>query len=396
MKKEKVLVVGGGFAGVKVALELSEDEHFDVTLLSNQSDFRYYPTLYRTATGGKRASSSVPLPVIFEGKKVAVIQGEAKTLDRKARTVTTQDETLPYDTLVLALGVVTNYFGIPGLAENAYSVKSTEEALRFKNSIHQDCLDGKLDEKNYMIVGGGPTGIELAGSLPAYVRHVMTNHGIKQKTVNVRLVEAAPRLLPRLPKHTSTRVRNRLKKLGVKIELGKVVQGQTADDLTVSGKPIKTHTVVWTAGVTNHPFFKDNGFILMPRGKVATDIYLQTEDNIFVAGDNANTPYSGLAQTAVRDGAFIASNLKCRVRGRTMKPYRPMTPTTVIPVGERWAAVNFKNFRLYGIVGYLLRNAADFIAFKDIESWPKATVQWSQDLGEEETCDVCKTSTVRQ
>jgi NADH dehydrogenase len=217
----------------------------------------------------------------------------------------------------------------------------------------------------------------------------MKAHGVKKRTVHVRLIEAATRLLPRMPKATSRWVKWRLKRLGVNIHLGKVVQGQTAESLLVNGKPIKSHTVVWTAGVTNHPFFGANHFVLMPRGKVATDIYLQAEENIFVLGDNANTPYSGLAQTAVHDGTFVGRNLRRLAAGKTMRPYKPLIPTSVIPVGRHWAVVNYRRIQIHGLLGWLLRSAADFVAFKDLESWPKAAREWSEDFGGEEDCPFC-------
>jgi NADH dehydrogenase len=220
----------------------------------------------------------------------------------------------------------------------------------------------------------------------------MKNHDIRKSSVNVRLIEAAPRLLPRLPKSTSRSVRRRLRRLGVKIHLGKAVSGQTADALMVCGKPMHSHTVIWTAGVTNHPFFAENHFILMNRGKVATDVYLQAEENIFVLGDNANTPYSGLAQTAVHDGAFVATNLKRRARGRSMHAYKPKAPISVIPVGRHWATVDYKHWHLHGLGGWLLREDADFVAFRDLESWPKAARQWTEGYGSQEDCPECNQS----
>jgi NADH dehydrogenase len=390
MSKKQVLILGGGFAGVKAALELSGDDRFSITLLTDQQSFRYYPTLYHTATGGKRAGSQVRLSDIFDGKGLTVVIAKAKTLDRKAKTVAIEDgEQYPYDYLVIGLGVVTNYFSIPGLEEFSYSIKSTEDALAFKKHLHAQLTDDKKPDLNYLIVGGGPTGIELAGALPAYLKHLMKAHGVQKRTVHVRLIEAAPRLLPRMPKSTSRWVKWRLRRLGVKVHLGKVVQGQTAESLLVNGKPIKSHTVVWTAGVTNHPFFSTNNFVLMPRGKVATDIYLQAEENIFVLGDNANTPYSGMAQTAIHDGAFVGRNLRRLARGKTMKPYKPRVPTSVIPVGRRWAVVNYRKLQVHGLLGWLLRSAADFVAFKDLESWPKAAREWSEELGGEEDCPFC-------
>lgn len=390
MSKEKILVVGGGFGGVKAALELSEDPHFHVTLLSDQTELRYYPTLYHTATGGKRANSSIPLREIFAGKAVAIEQGRATTVDRKAKTVTAEDgKVYEYDTLILGLGVVTNYFGIPGLQEYSYSIKSQDEVQRFKQHLHQQMEDEKRPDLHYVIVGAGPTGIELAGALPGYLKHIMKMHGIKDRKVHIDLIEAAPRLLPRSPKRTSRVISRRLRKLGVKIYTKQAVQGATADELTVSGKPIRSHTVVWTAGVTNHPFFKDNGFTLMGRGKVGTDIYLQAEENIFVIGDNANTPYSGLAQTALYDGAFVARNLKRKAAGKKFKSYKAKEPISVIPAGPYWAIVMWGLHTFHGKLGWLVREAADLIGFHDLQPWPKAAKQFMTEFDSEHSCEIC-------
>ncbi|CAN5125952.1 NAD(P)/FAD-dependent oxidoreductase [soil metagenome] len=390
MKREKVLIVGGGFAGIKAALELTDDNRFEVTLLTEGNHFRYYPSLYKAATGGKRANSAIPLATLFANKRISIVNGTATTLDRKAKTVSTAaGEVIGYDSLVLALGVVTNYFGIPGLAEYSYGIKSLEQVERLKAHLHQQLIDERKPDLNYVIIGGGPTGIELAGTLPPYIKKLMKAHGIRNRNVHVDLVEASPRLLPRAPRDVSRLISRRLRRSGVRLHLGKVVQGQTADSLTVSGKPIQSHTVIWTAGVTNNPFFSNNKFVLMGRGKVATDIYLQAEENIFVLGDNANTPYSGMAQTAVVDGAFLAENLKRRADGKSFKSYTAKEPWSVIPVGERWASATRGGFRTYGILGWLLREAADLVAFHDYQPWQEAGKQWMTEFGHEETCKIC-------
>ncbi|MGC1176664.1 MAG: FAD-dependent oxidoreductase, partial [Candidatus Saccharimonadales bacterium] len=328
-KKERVLIVGGGFGGVKAALELADDPRFSVTLLSDDSDLRYYPTLYHTATGGKRANSSIPLATIFGDKPVRLARGSAKTLDRKAKTIAAVDGAIyEYDSLIISIGVVTNYFGIEGLREYSYSIKSQREVQRFKKHLHQQLTDERRPDLHYVIVGAGPTGIELAGALPDYLRRIIKNHGLPARAIHVDLIEAGPRLLPRLPKDTSRVVRRRLQRLGIKLYLNSRVQGETADELIVSGKPIRSHTVIWTAGVTNHPFFTDNTFVIMGRGKVAVDTYLQAEEGIFVIGDNANTPYSGQAQTALRDGTFVAKNLRRQAAGKRMRSYIAKPPVT--------------------------------------------------------------------
>lgn len=393
MSKQRVLILGGGFAGVKAALDLCKDDRFDVTLLTDDPELRYYPTLYHSATGGKRANSAIPLETIFEGKRVTISIGTAKKLIRKDKTVTTdKGRAYEYDTLLVSLGVVTNYFGIPGLPEYSYSIKTQTEAARFKRHLHQQLADERRPDLHYVIVGAGPTGIELAGALPGYLKHIMKVHGVKHRAIHIDLIEASPRLLPRLPKDTSKAVRKRLKKLGIRLYLNSTVEGETADTLTVSGKPIRSHTVVWTAGVTNHPFFKDNGFVLTARGKVATDIYLQAEPDIYVLGDNANTPYSGMAQTALRDGAFVARNLKRHESGWRPRSYVAKPPVSVIPCGPHWAAVVWGQARLYGWIGWLLREAADINGFRDLEPWKKAGKQWFSEFTAEDDCPVCATA----
>jgi len=389
-KIEKVLVVGGGFGGVKTALSLSYDPHYDVTLLSSSSDMKYYPTLYREATGGSRANSILPLESIFSGTNIKVELGTAKTLDRHAKTIVTESgDIYPYDQLVLALGVVTNYFNIPGLSDYAYGIKSQEEVKAFKAHLHKQLIDEHRPDLNYIIVGAGPTGIELAGALPGYLKKIIANHEIKNKAIHIDLVEALPRLLPNLPKPLSARVKRRLKKLGIKLFVNSKVEGESADSLTVNGKNLSSHTVVWTAGVTNHPFFKDNGFAIMGRGKVGVDAYLQTEPGIYVIGDNANTPYSGMAQTALHDGEFVASNLKRKARGKNLASYKVALPISVIPVGDNWAAVIWRRVYYSGLLGYLTREAGDLRGFHELEPWSNAVKQYMKEFASEEDCPVC-------
>jgi NADH dehydrogenase len=286
--------------------------------------------------------------------------------------------------------VVTNYFGIPGMEQFSYSIKSFDAIKRFKEHLHNQIEDERRPDLNYVIVGAGPTGIELAGALPEYLHNVMDIHGVKHKAVYIDLIEAAPRLLPRMPEGASLSVARRLRRKRVKLYTDSAVQGVAADQLIVSGNPIKSHTVVWTAGVTNHPFFKNNGFMLTPHGKVATNLYLEADDNIFVVGDNANTPYSGMAQTAMHDGEYVADVIKRRAKGKDPRSYQIHKPITVIPVGERWATVVWGGVTLDGIIGWMLRELADLVAFADYEPWWKAGRQWLTGFEEEEPCRICQ------
>jgi NADH dehydrogenase len=388
--KTHVLIVGGGFGGVKVALELAKNDRFDVTLLSSQPTFHYYPTLYHTATGGSHAQSSIPLSVLFEGKPTHVVEGVAKTLNRSKKTITTlEGKTYAYDILVLGLGSIPNYFGIKGIEEFSFNIMTPDEARRFKNHLHAQLNDARKPDLNYVIVGGGPTGIELAGALGGYLRDIMKAHGINRRNVHIDLVEAASKLVPRMPDHMSKRIASRLKHLGVRLYLNQKVEGETADALMVNGKPIQSHTVVWNAGTALSPFFEENGFSLSERGKVAVDDYLGAGKDIFVIGDNAATEYSGMAQTALHDAIFVADNIVRHAEGRLVKCYTPKRPIYVIPTGERWAAVLWGKRQIYGLMGWLLRLAADLVAFKDYQPWWRAGRQWMTEFESDEDCLTC-------
>jgi len=387
---QKVLILGGGFAGVKAALELSDSHKFEVTLLSDQANFRYYPSLFHAATGGKMAASSIPLVEIFDDKLVKIVKDSAKTLDRNKKLVKgTRGKTYNYDILIVALGVVTNYFGVKGLEKYSYSIKTQQDAQELREHIHKQLIDEQKPDVNYVVIGGGPTGVELAGALPAYINHVIKSHNLAPAKLHIDLVEAAHRLMPRMPRSYSVAIQKHLRKLGIKLYLGQSVQGETAEGLMVNGYPIESHTVIWTAGVTNHPFLEANGFVMNEHGKAVVDEQLKSEHDIYVIGDNADTPYSGMAQTALYDAVFVAKNLKRLSAGQKTNAYTPKKPVYVTPAGPRWAAVIWGKVHLYGWVGWALRSAADLAGYHDFGPWWQASRLWLDENEREKNCPVC-------
>ncbi len=390
-KKHKALIVGGGFGGIKTALELAKDRGFEITLISDEPDFRYYPSLYHTATGGSSAVSDIPLSEIFaDVPAVEIVQATIKSIDKKEKSVvTTAGQKYEYDVIVLALGMVTNFFGIPGLDKFAYGIKSVEDAEKLKKHLHKHIVKNKHPDLNYVVVGGGPTGVELAGVLGDYVDLICKRHGIEKRSVHVDLVEAADRLLPRSPKRISKKVYKQLRRKGVKIYLNSAVKSQNQEELLVNDKPVRSHTVIWTAGMANNPFFTEQGFQLAPNHKVRVDQFLQAEPGIYVIGDNADTAYSGMAQTALYDGGYIAKNLIRLADNEPPLPYVAKKPVYVIPAGPHWAAVEWGRLRFYGRLGWAIRRAADFVAYRDYEPWFRATKRWVAEYKEEELCPHC-------
>lgn len=214
-----IVIVGGGFGGVKLARSLADYEGISMTLISDNMDFRYSPALYRTATGHRNKESSVPLKTLLgDIKKLHLVQARAKQIDRAKRTITTAGGTsFSYDYAALALGVVTSYFGIEGLEKFAYGIKSIKEVDRLRAHLHQELVNTSALDKNYVVVGGGPTGVELASALRYYLTRMAKRHHLKRDKVNIELIEATDRLLPASSQRASRLTRKRLRQLGVKV-----------------------------------------------------------------------------------------------------------------------------------------------------------------------------------
>jgi NADH:ubiquinone reductase (H+-translocating) len=388
--QQRVVIVGGGFGGLRAARELSKNPAFSITLISDKDTFRYYPTLFKTATGGLYAQSNIPLANILDPSRVTVVQGSVKTLNRHDRTiVTTEGQAIGYEVLILALGVVINYFGIDGLEQFTYGIKTQEQTQAFKNHLHQQLETEHAPDLNYVIVGAGPTGIELAGALPGYLHKLMKSHGITDVKPHITIIEAADRLLPRSSEKVSKAVEKRLRDLGVSLKLGQKVEGATADNLMVNGQPIESHTIVWTAGTSNHAFFKENNFALNERGKVIVDQNLRAEEAIYVLGDNAATPFSGVAQTALYDGLYAAHDIVRRSQGKPSLVYKPEQPISVIPVGYGWATIEWGKKTFTGMLGWMLREIADWRNYHKLEPFWGASEQWMTEFGHEEDCPTC-------
>ncbi len=386
MSDMQITVVGGGFGGVKAALELAKNKKNRITLISDKPDFQYYPALYSTATGGSRMQSWTPLGELFGNyDNVSLIIDTVTTLDKQAKTITTASgATYQYSTLILALGSVTTYFGIEGLDHYAYGIKSREEITRLKQHLLQEFASPNGADTHFLIIGAGPTGVELAASLGAYLNHLKKKYRTTQPRSSISIIEAAPRVLPRMSEKASAIVLKRLKRLGIHVELNKKVEAETADSLIVSGKPIKSHTVIWTSGVANNPFFKANEtqFNLAPNGRVIVDKHLRVDPHVYVIGDNALNAFGGLAQVAVKDGHYAAQH----IQKRTSKPYTAKPLPVVVPVGEHWAIFEYKWLRFGGWLGAVIRQAADFVGYKDIMSFGKALRTWlSQNEKEQDT-----------
>lgn len=388
-----VVIIGGGFGGAKAALALSGQNNIAVTVVNDTRHLRYYPLLYEYVVGGDRQESFFSLPDMLGSKKnVNLTIGKAASLDRQAKQVKLEDgQTLKYDTLILATGSVTNYFNIPGLAESAFAVKSLHEGQRLRQHLHQELMDTGKPDLHYIVVGGGPTGVELSAALAAYLKEVIPHHHIPTTDWHVDLIEAADRVLPRSAPDISAKVAERLKKLGIHLHLNAKVEGASADQLTLADTHYKTKTIIWTAGVAPNPFYAANAaqFTFNDKKRLVIDDYLSVGDNIYVIGDNAPTQYTGLAQTAIGDGIYIANNIKRQLSGKKPKKYVAKEPIYATPAGHGWAAIQWGNKRYYGTLGWWIRRAADLVGYRDLLPEFTAWRLWLFAGRKQEDCPVC-------
>lgn len=362
--QQKIVIVGGGFGGVRAALNLTGDDRFDVTLVSNRPHFEYHPGLYRTATGRSPLENVTPLENIFaDSPNIKVALETIVKIDVKNHSVVAESgNVFAYDKLILATGNVTNYFGIEGLAEHACSMKNTSDALELREKLHQIVVNAHYGQPaRFIVVGAGATGVELSSELCFYLDQLCRQHDVDTSSIKIDLIETANRILPLMNERLSARVARRLRRLGVNIRTKSMVEGERADSLKVSGKTAQVDVVVWTAGVANNPLLLKHRsiFTFDGRQRVKVDKYLSAAPNIYVIGDNASTRFTGLAQTALHDASFVTGNLQRSASGKSLRYYKSKHPIHVIPVGSHWAAVQWRTISLFGYLGWILRRLAD-------------------------------------
>lgn len=395
----RTVIVGGGFAGVKAALELSKKQLGKITLISDEPYFLHHATLYATATGRQTRESVIDLKDVFSTHHdVEVVHDSMQTIDPVTREVVGKAGRYGYDTLIIAIGMVTTYFGIDGMAQHSYGIKTLEEVRRFNRHIHHEIASDKELDKNYVIIGAGPTGVELAGALRQYLDDIARAHHVRRNELTITLVEAAERVLPKASKTASRKVTERLKKLGVAVRTDQAITALGKKFVTVAGQKISTETVVWTSGVANNPFFAQHPelFTLAPNGRVLVDNYLEAAPNIYVLGDNAATKHAGIARTALGDARFIADHLTRKEIGARPRIYRSKRHSTNLPVGDTWAYVEKYGIYVAGRTGYWLRRLIELRGYRALLPPNQAKSAWRAHYVPSGNCQLCAQIMIRE
>lgn len=371
----RVVIVGGGFGGIAVAKELAKTTGVEVTLITRNPFFEYYPALYKLVTGALAIEVCVPYDKIFrKDGSVSVIEGFYQEYDSKQKIVTLLDgQTFSYDYLVLAMGSETNYFNIPGIEKFAFAFKSSKEALVLKQhflDLLQESKDIAKDELvkrfHVTVVGGGPSGVELAGDITTYLRRMTKRYHIDPSFVTVDLIESNPRVLAMLPEAVSRKAEARLRRLKVNLYTNRTLQSQDLDTMTASGMTIRSGTVIWTAGTKISESFNGLPIDVKKRVVVSSTLNLIEDDSVFVVGDGASVVGTGLAQGAIAHGAYVGQTIKAKVRGKSVVPFKGKSTGYVVPIGHNFAIFSYKKITISGFIPWIMRSFVDFKYFMSI------------------------------
>jgi NADH dehydrogenase len=378
--RHQVVIVGGGFGGLTAAQALRRAD-VDVTLIDRRNFHLFQPLLYQVATGGlSPANIAAPLrAVLRKQKNCKVILGEVTGFDVAGRAVLMGNDRVPFDSLIIAAGAVNNYFGKPEWEANAPGLKSVEEATEIRTRVlsafeaAERLGEGKDRDRylTFVVVGGGATGVEMAGAISELAHHTLRNNFRTLDPANARivLVEGHDRILPPFHPKLSARGEKALRRLGVEVWTSAKVKDIQPDHVMVEKdgtvQRINTATVIWGAGVRASPLGKmiaDATGVTADRGGrvvVQPDLSLSGHPNIFVIGDMAaatsnGQPVPGVAQGAIQEGKFVAGVIKKRLAGRTdVGAFSYWDKGSMATIGRNAAVAEIGWLRLSGFLAWL-------------------------------------------
>ena len=403
-KTPRVVVVGGGFAGLWAVRALARAP-VDVTLLDSCNHHLFQPLLYQVATAGLAAPSiAAPLRHILRGQRNATVQLASVTgIDTAAGAVITDGSRYAYDYLILATGVSHTYFGHEEWAQHAPGLKTLADALqiraRFLTAFERAESSSTQEEARawltFVIVGGGPTGVELAGTLAEISRHTLKREfrRVDPRTAEVLLVEAGPAILPAFSPELSGSAQRQLERLGVTVRTNSPVTAISGAEVRAGDKTVRARTVVWAAGVAASPLGRALGAPLDRAGRVlvAEDLSVPRYPNIFVAGDLAAVSWAhgavpGIAPAAKQMGSHAARAICARLSGRAPPPFRYRHWGLLATIGRMAGVVDLGRVKLTGTLAWwfwLLAHVYFLIGFRNrlvvLIDW--ADAYWTYDRG---------------
>jgi NADH dehydrogenase len=399
-----VVIVGGGFGGLNAARALA-GHPLRVTLLDRRNHHLFQPLLYQVATAALNPSDiATPLrSILRRAANVTVLLAEVQSVDLGARRVILDEGELGYEALVLAAGAGHSYFGHDDWEPLAPSLKTLEDALEIRRRVlvayELAEREGDAAEQRALltsvVVGGGPTGVELAGALAEISRETIARdfRVIDPTRARIVLLEGGPRILPTFPAPLSARAEAALARIGVEVRTGAMVTRVTPDAVWIGGEQIRARTVLWAAGVAASPLTRSLGVPLDRAGRVPVerDLSIPGHPEAFAIGDMATLPdehgepLPGLAPVAIQQGAAVAANVRRRLAGEPTRPFRYRDKGSMATIGRAAAVAVVGPLQLSGLLAWLawlFVHIVFLIGFRNrflvLFEWAWAYVSWQR------------------
>ena len=391
-----VVIVGGGFGGLYAARAL-RGAPVHVTIVDRRNHHLFQPLLYQVATAALNpADIAAPIRSVFRGRpNVSVVLAEAVAVDVAAKRLALADGELPYDYLVLATGATHSYFGHDEWARLAPGLKSIEDALDIRRRVllayemaeRESDAESRRQWMTFVIIGGGPTGVELAGALAEISRQALSREfqRIDPGQARIILIEGMPRVLPPYPEDLSARARTQLERLGVEVRAGVRVTGIDAQGVMLGDERIFARTVIWAAGVAASPLARTLGAPLDRAGRVLVrpPLTIPGHDEVFVIGDLAaveqdGKPVPGVAPAAIQMGRHVASSIRRTLAGQPLEPFRYRDKGSFATIGRGKAVGDtFGGLRLWGLPAWIAWLAIHIFFLVGFRSRVLVIFQWA-------------------
>jgi len=370
----QVVIIGAGFAGLYASQSLAK-ENVRVTLVDRRNHHTFQPLLYQVATAALSPGEiAYPIRHIFrDDENISVLLARATGFDLQNQKVLLDQDELSYDYLIVAAGATHAYFGHPEWAPYAPGLKTVEDATEIRRRMllafeiaerhARLSLNHQPEPINFVVVGGGPTGVELAGALAEIAQHVLASdfRSIDPRSTRVLLVEAGPRILPAFDEKLSASAVSQLNKLGVEVMIGTAVTGIDESHVYFKDSALPASVVLWAAGVSASPLGKLLGAPIDRAGRVEVqpDLTLPGHPEIFVLGDLASIkqqngkPVPGVAPAAIQMGQFAAAAILRDIRGESRIPFRYRDKGSLATIGRSSAIAEVAGLKLTGFVAWL-------------------------------------------
>ncbi|MFO7300626.1 MAG: NAD(P)/FAD-dependent oxidoreductase [Actinomycetes bacterium] len=365
---KRLVVIGAGFGGLNTVKKLKKAP-LEITVVDRRNFHLFQPLLYQVATAALNPSDiAYPIRSVFRGQDnvAAVVMDEVVDVDLDGREVRLADGgSLPYDYLVVATGATHSYFGHDDWSEHAPGLKTLEDALTMRRRILAAFEEAELHPERadrlltFVVVGAGPTGVELAGALTEIAVHAMSREfrRIDPSRARAILVEGADRVLPPFPEDLSESARRQLEGMGVEVLTGTVVAGVDSGGVTLAdGTRIEAATVLWAAGVQASPLGAKLGVPLDRAGRVEVteDLSLPDHPEVFVVGDLARVDgVPGVAPAAIQMGKHAARMIRADLEGRPRQPFRYRDKGSLATIGRARAVANLGKVRFGGFLAWV-------------------------------------------